>query len=212
MTLEIKAGMFAVLRDGTVPEEALMDYGVTAYGYEAVRDNTRLWRISDALNYPTRCGVSDRPDEDIVATFATRAEALAYVADNPMNRELYPDGPDLASVPQTVRAEDMADWSDLPDVYVTSAKKIDGIFWEITACSVPMAIGPEVRLVVAPAPVVVDWQAREWDAAVAALPAVIEMCARDTLAPGQTTEDMFAAKAMLVARALVAAAKEPRHE
>lgn len=44
-------------------------------------------------------------------------------------------------------AVSLADWSGLPDVYVTSAKLVDGIFWEITACSVPMAIGPEVRLI-----------------------------------------------------------------
>ena len=42
---------------------------------------------------------------------------------------------------------DMADWSDLPDVYVTKAERQQGMFWRIEACSVPMAIGPEVRLV-----------------------------------------------------------------
>ncbi len=45
------------------------------------------------------------------------------------------------------KRKDMADWSGLPDVYVTSVNLIDGVAWEITACSVPMAIGPEVRLV-----------------------------------------------------------------
>ena len=43
----------------------------------------------------------------------------------------------------------MTDWSNLPDVYVTNVKCQDGIVWRIEACSVPMAIGPEVRLVLA---------------------------------------------------------------
>lgn len=41
----------------------------------------------------------------------------------------------------------MTDWSGLPDVYVTKAECQQGMFWRIEACSVPMAIGPEVRLV-----------------------------------------------------------------
>ena len=41
----------------------------------------------------------------------------------------------------------MTDWSGLPDVYVTKAECQSGMFWRIEACSVPMAIGPEVRLV-----------------------------------------------------------------
>lgn len=43
--------------------------------------------------------------------------------------------------------KDTADWSAMPDVYVTRAQVSDGMFWRIEACSVPMAIGPEVRLV-----------------------------------------------------------------
>lgn len=41
----------------------------------------------------------------------------------------------------------MTDWSGLPDVYVIKAECQQGMFWRIEACSVPMAIGPEVRLV-----------------------------------------------------------------
>lgn len=41
----------------------------------------------------------------------------------------------------------MADWSDLPDCYVTKAECQQGMFWRIEACSVPMAIGPEIRLI-----------------------------------------------------------------
>lgn len=43
--------------------------------------------------------------------------------------------------------ESMSDWSGLPDVYVTKAERAQGMFWRIEASSVPMAIGPEVRLV-----------------------------------------------------------------
>lgn len=43
----------------------------------------------------------------------------------------------------------MTDWSGLPDVYVTKAECQQGMFWRIEACSVPMAIGPEVRLTLA---------------------------------------------------------------
>jgi hypothetical protein len=32
-------------------------------------------------------------------------------------------------------------------MFVTSARKIDPIFWEATVCQVPMAIGPEVMYV-----------------------------------------------------------------
>lgn len=39
------------------------------------------------------------------------------------------------------------DWSNLPDVYVTKAECQHGMFWRIEACSVPMVIGPEVRLI-----------------------------------------------------------------
>jgi hypothetical protein len=40
---------------------------------------------------------------------------------------------------------DAADWSRLPrDLYVTSVKT-DGIVFDVKCCSVPMAIGPEVR-------------------------------------------------------------------
>lgn len=41
----------------------------------------------------------------------------------------------------------MVDWSDLPDVYVTKAECANGMFWKIEACSVPFALGPEVRLI-----------------------------------------------------------------
>jgi hypothetical protein len=49
---------------------------------------------------------------------------------------------------EAASAEAMADWSDLPrNMFVTSARKIDPIFWEATVCQVPMAIGPEVMYV-----------------------------------------------------------------
>ncbi len=44
-------------------------------------------------------------------------------------------------------AETVADWSDLPDVYVTKVERPNRVVWNVVACSVPMAIGPEVRLV-----------------------------------------------------------------
>lgn len=41
-----------------------------------------------------------------------------------------------------------ADWSDLPrDLYVTRVLRPDHVVWEVSACSVPLAIGPEVRYV-----------------------------------------------------------------
>lgn len=41
--------------------------------------------------------------------------------------------------------KDLADWSSLPrDLYVTAVKS-DGVVFEVQCCSVPMAIGPEVR-------------------------------------------------------------------
>lgn len=40
----------------------------------------------------------------------------------------------------------LSDWSGLPrDMYVTSVRRVDQVVWEATFCSVPMAIGPEVR-------------------------------------------------------------------
>lgn len=51
------------------------------------------------------------------------------------------------AAPVTPEWETMADWSGLPDVYVTSVRRLQGMFWEITAASVPMATVPEVRLV-----------------------------------------------------------------
>ena len=43
--------------------------------------------------------------------------------------------------------QSMSDWSGMPDVYVTKVECQSGLIWRIEACSVPMAIGPEVRLV-----------------------------------------------------------------
>lgn len=56
----------------------------------------------------------------------------------------------------------MADWSDMPDVYVTKAECQQGMFWRIEACSVPMVMLPEVRLIRA------DIARAELEAAVAA--------------------------------------------
>lgn len=44
--------------------------------------------------------------------------------------------------------EDVSDWSGLPEVYLTKVQRQQGMFWRVEACSVPMAIGPEVPLVV----------------------------------------------------------------
>lgn len=41
----------------------------------------------------------------------------------------------------------MADWSDLPDVYVTKVECQQGMFWRVEACSVPMVTLPECRLI-----------------------------------------------------------------
>lgn len=42
--------------------------------------------------------------------------------------------------------EKLSNWSALPkNLYVTEVRTIDGIVFEATLCSVPMAIGPEVR-------------------------------------------------------------------
>ncbi len=43
--------------------------------------------------------------------------------------------------------EDVSDWSGLPEVYLTKVQRQQGMFWRVEACSVPMAIGPEVPLV-----------------------------------------------------------------
>jgi hypothetical protein len=43
--------------------------------------------------------------------------------------------------------KNMADWSDLPDVYVTKVECQQGMFWRVEACSVPMIMAPEVRLI-----------------------------------------------------------------
>lgn len=43
--------------------------------------------------------------------------------------------------------ENMTDWSGLPEVYLTVVQRKQGMFWRVEACSVPMAIGPEVPLI-----------------------------------------------------------------
>ena len=43
--------------------------------------------------------------------------------------------------------KDVSDWSELPnDLYVTSVARDNVVFW-VEACSVPMVIGPELRLI-----------------------------------------------------------------
>ncbi len=73
------------------------------------------------------------------------------VYDEPPERDTQPGQTeyiraDLVMPSVNAGLKNMSDWSGLPDVYVTGAKS-DGIVWQIEACSVPMAIGPEVRLV-----------------------------------------------------------------
>jgi Lar family restriction alleviation protein len=54
---------------------------------------------------------------------------------------------------------ELADWSRLPrDLYVTSVKSSDGIVYDVQCCSVPMAIGPEVRYTQAAAEPQTSWQ------------------------------------------------------
>jgi hypothetical protein len=47
--------------------------------------------------------------------------------------------------------KDVADWSELPTVFVTKVERSQGMFWRGEFCSVPMAIGPEVALTPPPA-------------------------------------------------------------
>jgi hypothetical protein len=89
----------------------------------------------------------DQSSQELDHAFPTRGDAIAAVEGHRKARILSALEP--AVQPDAARGKSMADWSELPDVYVTSVRKVDGVFWEITACSVPMAIGPEVRLTIA---------------------------------------------------------------
>jgi hypothetical protein len=52
----------------------------------------------------------------------------------------------MGGTPFSAGTAELSDWSRLPrDLYVTSVKSIDGIVFDVQCCSVPMAIGPEVR-------------------------------------------------------------------
>lgn len=52
----------------------------------------------------------------------------------------------LAAANARAKTRELSDWSDLPkDLYVVSVKSGGGIVFDVTMCSVPMAIGPEVR-------------------------------------------------------------------
>lgn len=61
-----------------------------------------------------------------------------------------------------------------------------------------------------PAQAGVDWEQRRWEAMLAALPAVVRQCAADLpMQPsGTVPEEYFASKAVSIADALLAAAKE----
>lgn len=63
-----------------------------------------------------------------------------------------PEAPeDVAGLVERPR-KDLADWSALPqDIYVVGAKSPDGIVFDVSCCSVPMVIGPEVRYTLASA-------------------------------------------------------------
>jgi hypothetical protein len=100
MALNIQTGMFAVLRDGTVT-------GPIKHTVDQLLAPEWPWEDPDGETYDNegRSEFEHNPWEfDIVATFATRAEALAYVADDPDMGDNHPDGPDLASVPVTAAA------------------------------------------------------------------------------------------------------------
>lgn len=105
MALEIKAGDWAVLRDGTVPDGPLIDDVIGFSVKERFKDLNGMWR-RDGLADMFRLFPEKNQQYDIIATFATRAEALAYVEPDPDMGDNHPDGPDLASVPQTVPAKE----------------------------------------------------------------------------------------------------------
>lgn len=69
---------------------------------------------------------------------------LANIADR--IRASYPIFADtLESIARTA-PKPLADWSALPrDLYVVDVSSDDGIVFDVQCCSVPMAIGPEVR-------------------------------------------------------------------
>lgn len=78
-------------------------------------------------------------EAEAIAVWNTRAPVVAH--------ETASDARQAPAHAEPVAWVNMADWSDLPDVYVTKAECQQGMFWRIEACSVPMVIGPEVRLV-----------------------------------------------------------------
>lgn len=249
MTLDIRAGMFAVLRDGDVvgPLEKTDGYGLS-FCWCTLGDKSPRWNDAGLDGFaPSNSFVNDK---DIVATFATRAEALAYVADNPMNRELHPDGPDLASVPQTVAHLVPEHCTGIalafePGVlhinkdgsgYIAIDEKHfeceddrgpDGgsVHWitrldasEVVALRDFLTDGPDL----APAPAVVDWQARA-EAAEAALQALADFSQKSgadfkKMHPklnadlDAVPQDKWAEVLSEFADAILAAAKEPRHE
>jgi hypothetical protein len=221
MTLEIKAGMFAVLRDGTVPEGAIAFYRQGDWGWFLGGHTYRCngaWSAGNILH-----------DLDIVSVHDTRAEALAYVADNPMNRELHEDGPDLASVTVTVpKSYTEAEAQAMVAAAIRQVAKMadDGLLPVIDkqCAAAILALIPQPA---APAPVVVDWQARAeaLEAALDGALAIMSGTVDGPMTPFQrlTTSDFLGApydesdvhetvEQMQRAFAILAAAKEPRHE
>lgn len=74
----------------------------------------------------------------------TTEQELMNIADR--IRASYPVfADDLERIANNSTLKPLADWSSLPrDLYVISVKS-DGIVFDVQCCSVPMAIGPEVR-------------------------------------------------------------------
>lgn len=116
---------------------------------------TKYIRLSDAQRIAAMPDYADR----ITALAALEPQAPApqmrsetemeHIARD-MREGRFPERSEPQMVPQAW--VQVSDWSGLPDVYVTKVEKLDNVVWRIEACSVPMAIGPEVRLVVAPTP------------------------------------------------------------
>jgi hypothetical protein len=95
-------------------------------------------------------------EEDLSAMAAAIRTAVYYANGSTLNdgeavhdsivnclRSIFRDG---AVSRISAGTAELSDWSRLPrDLYVTSVKSIDGIVFDVQCCSVPMAIGPEVR-------------------------------------------------------------------
>lgn len=91
------------------------------------RDDQNTYEVEHPSQNPN--GVGTTCKQDICDAYRAMIEAL--------RRE--------APAPEGVA---LADWSDLPkDIYVTSAKRVNAVGYDVQCCSVPMVTSPEVRYV-----------------------------------------------------------------